>query len=110
MNRICNKNSISFDNVCTFIKRETTQDENLNDVITDTETNVFCAELPIASNEFFKAEQSGIKASKEFVVYTEEYNDEQLIKYNDKLYSIYRIYQRPDEYTELYCESRVGNG
>ncbi|MFJ7831797.1 phage head closure protein [Peribacillus sp. NPDC097284] len=69
---------------------------------------VFCEKKPIAQSEFFSAGQSGIKAAQVLVVSIFDYVNEQKLKYKDKVYSIYRIYERSDEKIELYCEVKAG--
>ena len=97
-------------NKCTLINKTSAENEYGETSSTETATEIFCAELPINSNEFFKASQSGFKTEKVIVVNSSEFSEESLIEYNSKRYSIYRYYQRSDGYTELYCMERVGNG
>jgi len=107
---ISSKNSLSFMNICTLIDIETTENEYGVPTETETKTDVFCAEIPITSNEFFKARDSGIKTQKCLVVNSDEYNEQTLIEYEGKPYSVYRVYANTDGYTELYCAERIGNG
>ena len=101
---------VSLDNVCTFVTISTTENDYGETAETETKTGIFCAELPVPSNEFFNAQQSGFKAQKCLVVNSDEYNEESLIEYDSKPYSVYRYYPRADGYTELYCSERLGNG
>ena len=101
---------ISLDNVCTFVTFSTTENDYGETSTTETKTDVFCAELPITSNEFFNAQQSSFKAQRCLVVNSDEYAEESLIEYEGKPYSVYRYYPRSDNYTELYCSTRLGNG
>lgn len=107
---ISNKNDTSLDNVCSLIAITSTENEYGEPTAMETSKDIFCAELPVTSNEFFSAQQSGFKVQKCLVVNSDEYTEERLIGYEGKRYSVYRYYQRADGYTELYCAERVGNG
>ncbi|TCJ01579.1 phage head closure protein [Cytobacillus praedii] len=69
---------------------------------------IFSEKKPIAQTEFFQAGQSGIKPSCLLVVSVFDYSNQEKLMYNDKIYSIYRTYERTDEKVELYCEVRAG--
>lgn len=90
--------------IITTVKDELDQVEEI-EVFTKV---VFCEKKPIAQSEFFSAGQSGIKAAQVLVVSIFDYVNEQKLKYKDKVYSIYRIYERSDEKIELYCELKAG--
>lgn len=69
---------------------------------------VFCEKKPIAQAEFFQAGQSGIKPSVCLIVSIFDYNNHGKLKFNSKVYSVYRTYERLDERVELYCEVKAG--
>lgn len=69
---------------------------------------VFCKKKSVPQNEFFQAGLNDIKASIVLIVHTLEYQGEESVKYSDKIYRIYRTYERDDERTELYGEVRAG--
>ncbi|MEF7566414.1 phage head closure protein [Bacillus infantis] len=69
---------------------------------------VFCEKRPIAQTEFYQAGQAGIKPSRLLVVSVFDYSSQEKLMYNGKEYSVYRIYERPDDKVELYCEVRAG--
>lgn len=69
---------------------------------------VFCGKNSVNRNEFFQAGQNGLKPSCVLIVNIFDYQGEIKVKYNEKVYSIYRTYERPDEKVELYCEVRPG--
>ncbi|MFJ8268529.1 phage head closure protein [Peribacillus asahii] len=76
--------------------------------VEDFSRQVFCEKKSIPQNEFFQAGQSGIKASCVLVVSLFDYQEETKAKYREKIYSVYRTYERPDERIELYCEVKAG--
>lgn len=69
---------------------------------------IFCEKNPVAQTEFFQAGRAGIKPSCLLVVSVFDYSNQEKLMYNDKIYSIYRTYERTDEKVELYCEVRAG--
>lgn len=58
----------------------------------------------ITRSEFYQAAAVGMKPSVTFVIRSCEYNDESLLKWNEKTYKIIRTYQKDDEFIELVCE------
>ncbi|ARW38101.1 MULTISPECIES: phage head closure protein [Bacillus] len=68
---------------------------------------VFCDRKSIPQNEFFQAGISGIKAAHMFEVSTLDYQDETKVRYNDKIYYVYRVYEKANERVELYCEVKA---
>jgi SPP1 family predicted phage head-tail adaptor len=69
---------------------------------------VFCEKKSVPQSEFFQAGQSGIKASCVLVINLFDYQEETKVKYHEKIYHIYRTFERQDERIELYCEVRAG--
>ena len=68
---------------------------------------VFAEELPINQNEFFKCRESSIRPATCLKVPYGEYNGEELLRWNQLTYKIYRFRKGFDS-TELYCEVRSG--
>lgn len=97
-------NDILYFPVVTKVEDELGQVEYIRDYT----RQVFCAKKSVPQSEFFQAGMSGIKASCVLIVNRFDYLNEETVKYNDKIYSIYRIYDRPDERTELYCSVKAG--
>ena len=105
---ICDKNNLSLDNVCYLITKTITVNALHQQIEVETESMSFCAELSINSNEFFDAGQNSIKASKVLLIDSEGYLNQESVKYENKKYRVYRVYQRFDGMTELYLEERSG--
>jgi SPP1 family predicted phage head-tail adaptor len=94
-----------------FFPDITSQEDDLGQIVNETEEfikQVFCEKKSVSSDEFFKAGQNGLKAKYVFIVHLHDYQDETKVKYNEKVYSIYRTYERKDEKVELYCEVKAG--
>jgi SPP1 family predicted phage head-tail adaptor len=89
----------------------TSQEDDLGQVVEGNEDfsrQVFCEKKSVSSDEFFKAGQNGLKAKYVFIVHLHDYQEETKVKYSEKVYSIYRTYERKDEKVELYCEVKAG--
>ena len=90
--------------VVTEVRDELGQEEE----IVEYERQVFCEKRSTPQTEFFEAGRSGIKANCVLIVHTLDYSEEDTLRYKDKVYSVYRTYERPDDRIELYCEVRSG--
>jgi SPP1 family predicted phage head-tail adaptor len=68
--------------------------------------SVFANKKPIKSNEFYQAAATRIKPSLMFEISTIDYDEQELLRYDSKEYTIIRTYAQ-DEKIELVCESLV---
>lgn len=76
---------------------------------TPTYRKVFADKLPIFSDEFFRAGQTRIKPRSRFDIHELEYLDEEFLRYDNKTYSIYRVFEnKKTKKVELYCEVNMG--
>lgn len=73
-----------------------------------TEADVYARVESVSASEFFDAGQNGLKPEYRFTVSAWEYEDEEELSYNGRLYSIYRTYRRSLDLIELYAERKVG--
>lgn len=76
---------------------------------------VFVEKSSQPRQEFFQLEstrggQVGLRRSCVLIVNTFEYAEEETVKFGDRIYTVYRTFERKDEKTELYCEERAGHG
>lgn len=71
-------------------------------------STVFCEVSSIGMNEWFEGGRSGLNPQYRFIVFTGDYNGEELCSYRGKRYRIYRTFVNGDR-TELYVEKRKGN-
>lgn len=101
---------MSLDDICYLVTQIFSFDEIGQEQSQLIDRMVFCKELPTSSNEFFKAAQNDIKVQKVIALDSEEYEGETIVKIENVLYSVYRVYKRDGGLTELYCEMRSGNG
>lgn len=75
---------------------------------TYTSRQVFCQVDSIRQSEFFEAGRNGLNPELRFTVFGADYQGEELIEYHGGIYSIYRTYQKRDDYLELYVERKAG--
>ena len=59
-------------------------------------------------SEFYQAGLQGFKPDYRFSIWMTEYNDQELVEYKDKIYSVYRSYRRDDGRIELYVNEKKG--
>lgn len=93
--------------VLTLIKQTVTTDKYGNEVITETESTVFCDVNSITQTEFFAAADTELNPEYQFTIFFGDYNGESVVQYNDSKYAIYRTYRTGDD-LELYAERKVG--
>lgn len=98
----------SLDDICVLIKKIYNSDDIGQEISKEIEREIFCKEKPIYNNEFFAAGQNNIKAALNLIIDAEEYEGERELLFYEQRYSIYRIFKREDDFTELYCEVIAG--
>lgn len=69
--------------------------------------NVFAEKKSIKQSEFYQAAAVGLKPEITFIIRTIEYEQETLLEYNLKPFTIIRTYEKEDEFTELICQGIV---
>jgi SPP1 family predicted phage head-tail adaptor len=106
---IGNRENISLDHVCKLISFTTTQDSIGQFVKHRSERNIFCSKMSITRAEFNSAGNLGHKPQLMFIVDGDEYSQEQYLEFEGTQYSIYKTFQRADNFTELYCEVKSGD-
>jgi SPP1 family predicted phage head-tail adaptor len=87
----------------------TVTENSMGDMIeTETKTEVFANRKSIRQSEFYQAAATGLRPEIMFEVWSEEYSSQQRVKYDNKLYTIIRTYDK-GERTELVCQGVVNN-
>ena len=69
---------------------------------------VYCQVSSIQQNEFHEAGRNGLNPSFRFTMFSGDYNDEEIVEYNGKTYSVYRTYLKRSDQIELYVERKGG--
>lgn len=75
---------------------------------TQTKTEVFAMVNSVTMNEFYNAGLQGFKPDYRFTVWLNEYDDQELVEYKNKIYAVYRSYRRDDGRIELYVNEKKG--
>ena len=96
------------DDVITLIKE--TKTKNALGVYTNVRTykDVFCSISSIGQKEFFEAGRSGLNPVYRMSLFFGDYDNETLLEYKGKTYSIYRTYLTGSDILELYVERKGG--
>lgn len=78
---------------------------------TETKRQVFCQVDSVTRAEFFEAGRNGLNPEYRFTMFGGDYDGEETVEYNGKLYGIYRVYRNRTDRIELYAERKgVHNG
>ena len=75
----------------------------------ETERKVFVKVSSVSANEWFEGGRNGLNPQFRFTMFSHDYDNEKIIKYNGVQYTIYRTYFRKVDEIELYVELRKGN-
>lgn len=70
-------------------------------------TTVFANKKSVRASEFYQAMNVGMKPELVFEIRSAEYEQQEMLRYNDHEYSILRTYDK-GEFTELVVSSQVG--
>lgn len=73
-----------------------------------TERKVYCDVRSISQREWYEGGRNGLNPEFQVVMFKYDYQGEDVLKYNDEYYTIYRTYVDRNENIELYCERRKG--
>lgn len=63
----------------------------------------------VTASEFFAGGQNGLQPEIRVTMFAYDYQDEQNLELDGKIYSIYRTYYARNDTLELYCERRRGD-
>lgn len=92
-----------------LISIEYTQDAIGQWVESRTERSLFGYINSVSATEFFQAGLQGMKPDYRIDIWMTEYEGEELIEYNGKVYNVYRSYKRNDGRIELYVNEKKGD-
>ena len=95
------------DVIC-LIKSNQTQDEL--GVWHDHETSreVFCHVQSTTTTEWYAAEQSGMRATWNFILFGDDYEGEDIVEYDGERFSVLRTYMLEDGNIELHTGTKKG--
>lgn len=88
-----------------------TEDEVGNQIETDPiETPIYCGLKSVGRSEFYNAAVTNLRPELVFVIHGYEYNNEKLVRFEDKDYRVIRTYANGFEEMELTCEKVAADG
>jgi hypothetical protein len=73
-----------------------------------TERMIYANVTSVTGSEWFEGGRAGLNPELRFRVFAPDYQGEEILKYNDHYYSVYRTYMARNDILELYCERRSG--
>lgn len=74
-----------------------------------TRREVFCHVDSVTGSEFFNGGVNGIRPMFRFTMFRFDYQGEDIVEYNDEMFTVYRTYYSTNDDIELYVERRKGN-
>lgn len=98
-----------FNKVIDLVDETYIEDEIGQMIPSQTFKEVFAKTKSIGQQEFYLAGQSKLNPQLCFIIRQAEYSGETKLRYESKIYSIYRIYFTKNEMVELYCNFRTGD-
>lgn len=69
--------------------------------------NIFANKKSIKQSEFYQAAAVGLKPEITFEIRSIDYEQELLLEYNNKSFTIIRTYEKENEFIELVCQGIV---
>lgn len=97
--------------VITLITETTTLDTlHVPTVLASSERDVFAQVQSVTGSEWFEGGRNGLNPEYRFTLFKYDYDGEQIVRYKNVVYQIYRTYERRTDEIELYCEKRKGPG
>lgn len=75
---------------------------------TEQSRQVFCRVDSVTQSEFFEGGRNGLNPEFRISMFRHDYNDEPIVEYGGKRYSVYRTYYGRDDTLELYVERKGG--
>lgn len=94
--------------VCYLVTRTHTRDANGIMQPTESETQVFCNVQSVSASEWFEGGRSGLNPELRFTLFEGDYMGQDIIRYNNVRYAIYRTYKAKGNLIELYVQKEGG--
>lgn len=73
-----------------------------------TKKKVFCGITSVSQAEWYEGSRNGLNPQLRITVFRYDYDGQEAVEYNGKLYAIYRTYVGRNETIDLYVEERKG--
>ena len=94
--------------VITLVAVTRTQNEYGQWIASETTKQVYCDVDSVTQSEFFEGGRNGLNPEYRFTMFFADYNDEPIVEYKSKRYSVYRTYLKRNDKLELYVERKGG--
>lgn len=94
--------------VCNLIAVTKAQDEHGVWRTAETSREVYCQVNSVTRAEFFEGGRNGLNPQFRFTMFAADYEDEPIVEYNGKRYSVYRTFFGKTDNIELYVERKGG--
>lgn len=91
--------------ICTLISKKPVLDESGNFYDENVTKDVFCNKKGIRQSEHYASMAMGMKPTLMLEVKIYDYDDEEMVEFNNVKYRINRIYPTNNENLELICEA-----
>ena len=88
----------------------TTYNDDTDKYVDSSPREVFAEKKSIRQSEFYQAQDTGLRPELTFVVWADEYNDEQKLSFEGNEYNIIRTFEKDEKETELICSGLVNKG
>ena len=92
-----------------LVKQTFTHNEYGVQIASETKRKVYANVTSVTSAEFFDGGRNGLSPEYRMRVFFYDYQDEDILEYNGKRYTIYRTYLGANDILELYVERKTGN-
>lgn len=99
---------MQMDVVVDLLSTEISQDEYGIERETITSRGIFAQCESVTRAEFFGGGRSGLNPELVFTIFRGDYSGEPLLRYDGRVYAIYRTYMTDSDYIELYAERKGG--
>lgn len=97
------------DGVVKLIKETYVQNEIMEQIPTETETEVFAEINSVTRSEWAEAGRAGLNPSAMIRTPRVNYSGEKIVEWEGVRYGVYRTYAPPDsDFIEIYLEEKVG--
>jgi hypothetical protein len=94
--------------VCYLISQTHTRDANGIMQPTETSTQVFCDVQSVSASEWFEGGRSGLNPELRFTLFEGDYSGQEIVKFNNVRYAVYRTYRAKHNNIELYVQKEGG--
>ncbi|MBP1992545.1 phage head closure protein [Paenibacillus eucommiae] len=97
------------DSVIYLISKTTEENEIGDPIFTTVKREIFAEKNSVRQSEFYQAAAHGLKPELTFIVWKQEYLDEERLEFEKRIYDIIRTFEKDSEFIELVCQGISGH-